>query len=118
MEEAKEIELIKGIIPKIVNKVIGVVVTLFIYAVIGLTVFYFNTNYVTAQNQTDIKEVKVDIKSIKKDVSNVKNVPTLNMQKIKSIEKDVSRIEKNQSEMRKDIQRMLELLYQIKRNQN
>ena len=114
MDEAREIKLLNTIKTKIIGWIVGSLLT----AIVGLTAFYFNTNYVTAQNSLDIKQIKSEVKK-------VTTVPVLNQNKIKNIEKDVSRIEKNQKdnhkevketqkEMRKELQKITELLYQIK----
>ena len=84
--------------------------------------FYFNTNYVMAQNTKDIKELKTEVQK-------VTNVPVLNQSKIKNIEKELREFKVTQKEnhkenkealkeMRKEQQKMMELLYQIKRQNN
>lgn len=101
--------------------VIGWILGFFLTSCVGLTTFYFQTTYVTAQNKADIQQIRIDQKKII-------SVPVLNQSKIQNIEKDIDRIEKAQreirkenkesnKEMRKEIQKMIELLYQI-RNQN
>jgi len=118
MNDKEERELIIGAKKTFVNWI----VTFFCASAIGLTAFYFNTNYVIAQNSSGIKEIKEDVKK-------VTTVPVLNQNKIKNIEKDVARIEKaqkenhnetreTQKEMRKEMQKILEVLYQIRQQNN
>jgi len=115
MNDKEERELIIGAKRTFVNWIVG----FFLTSTVGLTAFYFNTNYVIAQNSSGIKEIKEDVKK-------VTTVPVLNQNKIKNIEKDISRIEKaqkenhkenreTQKEMRKELQKITELLFQIKR---
>ena len=118
MNDKEERELIIGAKKTFVNWI----VTFFCASAIGLTAFYFNTNYVIAQNSNDISEIKSEVKKIN-------TIPALNQNKIKNIEKDIARIEKAQSEnhketretqkeMRKEMQKILEVLYQIRQQNN
>ena len=94
----------------------------FLTSCVGLTGFYFNTTYVTAQNTKDINEIKSEVKK-------VTTVPVLNQNKIKNIAKELTELKDRQKEnhkenkesikeIRKEQQKMLELLYQIKQSQN
>ena len=117
MNDKEEKDLINSTKKTIIGTVVSAVFTL----AIGATVFYFNTTHVTAQNTSDIQDLTDEVRKIS-------TVPALNQNKIKNIEKDVARIESNQNkhhkenkesikEIRKEQQKILELLYQIK-NQN
>lgn len=112
MEEKAERALFKAIYTKLATILVG----LFVTSCVGLTVFYFNTQHVTAQNTKDIIEEKADIKEIKKDVALIKTVPTLNKKDIQSMKKDIDRIEKGQVRIQADMKEMLKVLYEIKRN--
>ncbi|MBV1952557.1 MAG: hypothetical protein KUG64_10250 [Cycloclasticus sp.] len=117
MKDSEERELIRTAR----NKAISVVVGLFITGVVALVIFYFTGTAALAQNSASIKEIKVDLKT-------VKTVPVLNQNKIKNIQKELKELKEAQKEfqketklsikeMRKEQLKMLELLYQIK-NQN
>ena len=110
MEEAKEIKLLNTIKTKIIGWIVGSLLT----AIVGLTAFYFNTNYVTAQNTTTNKEQSLDIKKIKDDVSKIKTVPVINQLQIKVIKEDVKRIERSTDKMNDKIDKMIEILIEIK----
>ena len=97
----------------LIKWIVGVAGTAIVIAV----AFYFNTNHVMAQNGKDIIDIKKqqdtqsrDIKKIKDDLSDLKMTPVVNQEQIKSIKKDVSKIEKNQDDMDKKIDKILELL--------
>ena len=118
MEEAKEIKLLNTIKTKIITWIVGSLLT----AVVGLTAFYFNTNYVTAQNSTDVKEIKMELKK-------VTTVPVLNQNEISNIKKELKEFKQDQKEnnkdqkdstkeMRKELKKITELLYQIKNQSN
>lgn len=115
MNDKEEKELIKTTKKTILTWV----VTFFLGSCVGLTVFYFNTTYVQAQNTSDIKEMKLQLRK-------VTTVPVLNQSEITNIKKDVARIEHKQeenhkenkaaiSDLRRQNLKILELLYQIKR---
>jgi len=112
MEDKEERQLFKAVYTKLATMLVG----LFITSCVGLTIFYFNTQHVTAQNSKDIIEEKADIKQIKEDVNVIKTVPTLNKQDIQSMKKDIDRIEKGQAQMQMDMKEMLKVLYEIKRS--
>lgn len=114
MEEKEERALIKSVTQTIVKWIIG----FFLTSCVGLTGFYFNTQYVTAQNTKDIKDIKDEVKK-------VTTVPVLNQNKIKNIQKELTEFKETYKEndkenkesikeMRKEMQKMIELLYQIR----
>jgi len=85
-------------------------------SILTAVTFYFNTNYVMAQNSDTNREQTKDIKVIKEQIQIIKTVPVVNQQQIQSIKKDVARIEKATDKMNDKIDKMMELLVVIKNN--
>ena len=108
----------KDLIQSTKKQIIGSLVAVLVSGVIGLTAFYFQTSYVTAQNTKEIVESKADLKELKKETKNITTVPLLNQSEIRNIKKQVEEVKDDVKEMRKEQQKVLELLYQIKRQNN
>lgn len=104
-----EKRLLTSVKDNIVKWLVGLALTCLVTAV-G---FYFNTNYVMAQNTATNIEQTRDIKLIKDEVQKIKTVPVINQQQIKSIKKDVERIEKSTDKMSDKIDKMMELLIKM-----
>lgn len=118
MTDQEEKELIKTT----KNTIIKTIISVFAACVVGLTGFYYTSTLTLAQHTEKIEQHSKELKK-------VTTVPVLNQSKIKNIEKDVARIEKkidnnneetkeSIKELRKQNMKVLELLYQIKQNQN
>ena len=118
MNDKEEKELIKDT----KKAIIGSLVTFLFLGGGGLTVFYFNTSNVQAQNTEQIKENTIELKKIT-------TIPKLNEKQIKNLEAQVTEIKENQKEFQKETKqsiedirktnlKMLELLYQIKQQNN
>lgn len=103
---------------KLIDNIKKWLVGFFLTSVVGLTAFYFNTTYVLAQNVKDTNSNTIHIIEIKKAVNKLIIVPKINSEKIKNIESDVIEIKEGQKELRKNNQKIIELLYQIKQKQN
>ena len=96
MDEKEERELIKSIKKTVVTKLAGVITGLFVTSCIGLTVFYFNTQHVTAQNTQHIKEL-VEAKSKQN------NSPQLNTLKINQLSKEIAEHKASTKELSDDL---------------
>ena len=109
MNDKEERELINSTRRTIIGSVAG----LFISACVGLTVFYFQTTYVTAQNSESIDENKKAIQIVSKKIDEIKTIPVVNQQQINAIKQDVKRIEKNTDRLADRMEKIVELLIRI-----
>lgn len=118
MNDKEEKELIQST----KKSILGAVISVFFAAVIGLTAFYYTSTNTLAQHT---KQIENNTEELKK----VTTVPALNQTKISNIEKELAEFkaqykddskENKESirELRKQNQKMLELLYQIKQQNN
>ena len=114
MNDKEEKELISSAKKSVINAIIGVVIS----GIVAFTVFYFSTKYTVAQNTSGIKELNQEVKKIT-------TVPQLNQEQIKFIQKELAEFKQQYKEnhkedkaaiddLRKQNQKMIELLYQIK----
>ena len=118
MKDSEERELIRTA----KNKAVSVVVGAFLLGAFTITIFYFTATNTMAQHSAQINELETEIKK-------VTTVPVLNQNKIKNIQKELKELKEHQKEfqletkvsikeMRKEQLKMLELLYQIKQQNN
>lgn len=114
MTDTEEIELITTAKNRAVSVIVGAV----LLGALTITVFYFTANNTLAQHGKNIEDLE-------REVKNVTTIPVLNQTEIKNIQKELSEFKqqykddtKEQKEsvndLRKQNQKMLELLYQIK----
>lgn len=122
MEDKELKELIKDSRKTLVIKLVGAATGLFVSACIGLTIFYFNTNHVTAQNTNNIEKVSKDVKKIKDDVGNMKTIPVLNQAQISNVNKDIEELNKRVDKIDDKIEkvdekmdRVVEMLIRLER---
>lgn len=114
MEDKEERKLFNSI----KNTFVGWIVTFFLTSSVGLTVFYFNTTHVQAQNTKKIEKLE-----------KINGTPELNSLKINQLAKEFYEFKQDAKdnhkedkadakEMRKELMAIKELLYQIKRQNN
>jgi septal ring factor EnvC (AmiA/AmiB activator) len=111
--EEKQLTL-KSLQNHFVKALFGALAVAMISAFITSYVFYFNTNnnldelnQNKSETKQDIKDLKKDVADIKMSLSNTTFYTTDNKERVKSLESEISDIRKQQDEM-------LKVLYEIK----